>query len=102
MLIWATPPGSLAPPVPNAGIETKNVPVVGFHAGCSMPPAAIPPWDAGIWMPTPGVVVRVAGACPLVVEKRFPYAGVSALLAARTWFVRGEKAISSTGSCRRS
>ena len=28
--------------------------------------------------------VRVTGGCPLFVAKRFPYAGVSALLAART------------------
>ena len=40
--------------------------------------------------------MRVTGGCPFVVEKRFPNAGVSALLAARTCPVRVEKAISST------
>jgi hypothetical protein len=38
----------------------------------------------------------VTGGCPLLVEKRFPNAGVAALLAARTWESRGLKAISST------
>jgi hypothetical protein len=75
VLISATPPGSVPLIV---GIETKNVPVVGFHAGCSMPPCPICP---GMVM---GLVVRVTGGAPFVVEKRFPYAGVSALLAART------------------
>ena len=79
VLISETPPGLLDPA--NAGIETKNVPVFGFHAGCSMPPAAIPPWPMGTVM---GLTVRATGARPFVVEKRFPYAGVSALLAART------------------
>jgi hypothetical protein len=43
-----------------------------------------------------GLTVRWTCGCPLLVEKRFPNAGVSALLAARTCCVRGEKAISST------
>ena len=60
-----------------------------------MPPAAIPPWLAGTWMPTPGVVVRLTGRCPFAVEKRFPNAGVSALLAASK-VPPGEMAISST------
>src|SRR5262252_2546808 len=93
VLIWLIPPGSLAPPVLSCGIETQNeappiVVVSGFHAGCSMPPPLIPPWFAGTWMPTPGVVRRVTPGgttpvCPPVVWKRFPNAGVSALLAAR-------------------
>src|SRR5260221_14682304 len=65
VLISETPPGL---PVPaNAGMETKNVPVVGFHAGCSMPPPAIPPWEAAqvIWLVGGGPnVCRVAGPCP--------------------------------------
>jgi hypothetical protein len=79
VLISETPPGLFFPA--NAGIETKNVPVVGFHAGCSMPPAAIPPWSMGTVM---GPAVTATGGCPFVVEKRAAYAGASALLAART------------------
>jgi hypothetical protein len=37
-----------------------------------------------------GLTERVTGGCPFVVEKRFPYAGVSALFAARTWCDKGE------------
>jgi hypothetical protein len=62
-------------------METKNVPVVGFHAGCSMPPPGMPPWLAGTVM---GLTLRVTGGCPPVVEKRVAYAGASALLAAMT------------------
>ena len=89
VLIWATPPGSVVV-LFNCGIETKNVPVFVFHAGCSMPPVGDPALgrrDSDLvigerWCP-PGKR-RVAGAVPAVVLKRFPYAGVSALLAART------------------
>src|SRR6516225_6696575 len=52
--ISATPPGLGGAPgaVANAGMETKNVPVFESQAGCSMPPAAIPPWEVGtvIWL----------------------------------------------------
>src|SRR5260221_10555839 len=78
VLISETPPGLLVPF--NAGMETKNVPVVGFHAGCSMPPVEIPPWSVGTGM---GPAVRATGGPPLLVEKRLAYAGGSALLAAR-------------------
>ena len=92
VLISATPPGLLVPA--NAGIETKNVPVVRIpcrllHAAGRDPPLVCGDGDRGL-------AVRATGGCPFVVEKRFPYAGVSALLAARTCSVEGEKAISST------
>jgi hypothetical protein len=59
-------------------METKNVPVLGSHAGCSMPPSAGCP---GMVM---GLLKSVTGDVPFVVLNRFPYAGVSALFAART------------------
>ena len=43
-----------------------------------------------------GLTARTTGGCPPAVKKRFPNAGVSALLAARTSPVGGAKAISST------
>src|SRR5262245_10277044 len=101
VLIWATPPGLFVPA--NAGTEIQNeappiVVVCGFHTGCSRPPLGIPPKPRGIGilLPGGGAPVRVTCGGPLTVEKRFPNAGVSALLAARICFVRGEKAISST------
>jgi hypothetical protein len=62
-------------------------PDISRSGGCSMPPPLMPPWFAGTVM---GLTMRETGAHPFVVEKRFPYAGVSALLAARTCCVRGE------------
>src|SRR5262249_13316069 len=72
-----------------------------FHAGCSMPPCEICPgtviWLLGNVLGGPFGNKSVAGVCPLAVWKRFPNAGVSALLAARTKPpFAGEKAISST------
>src|SRR6202034_879349 len=64
VLTSATPPGSVAPPVLNCGMETKNVPVFGSHADCSMPPFVIPPMDAGTVM---GLMLRTTGGCPFVV-----------------------------------
>src|ERR1700730_7857273 len=94
VLISETPPGLLVPA--NAGTVMKNVPVFGFHTGCSKPPPAIPPWAAGTVM-WPGGLRRVAGAVAgPVVENRFPNAGMSALFAASTRCAVGEYAISST------
>src|SRR6516225_8912234 len=85
VLIWATPPGLFVPA--NAGTEIQNeappfTVVSGFHTGCSRPPLGIPPRPRGtvIWLPGGGAPTRVTCGGPLTVEKRFPNAGVSALL----------------------
>src|ERR1700730_15566952 len=68
----------------------KKLPVLGFHTGCSRPSAG----------PAPGMLMWPwaieTGEVPLVVLKRGPNAGASALFAARTCWVSGEYAISST------